>query len=110
MKRIGFIINPIAGMGGKVGLKGTDSREVLEEAIKRGSTPIADLKTINFLKHLIHASLHENIKFIIPNGKMGESIFRTFNKNHQQKINYETLLNYKISDETTGEDTIKLGI
>jgi len=37
--RIGFLVNPIAGMGGPVGLKGTDG--LAEEAIAMGARPRA---------------------------------------------------------------------
>jgi len=48
--RIGLLVNPIAGMGGRVGLKGTDG--VVEEAIRRGAEPVAAGRAADFLDAL----------------------------------------------------------
>ncbi len=50
MKRIGFLVNPIAGMGGRVGLKGTDG--VVDAAIARGAEPSAPAKAVETLRWL----------------------------------------------------------
>ena len=49
-RRIGFVINPIAGMGGRVGLKGTD--DVAEEARRRGASPVAPGRAAETLREL----------------------------------------------------------
>ena len=41
---IGFLINPVAGMGGAVGLKGTDGN--VEEARRRGASPLAENRAL----------------------------------------------------------------
>jgi len=47
VKRVGFVVNPIAGLGGRVGLKGTDG--VADEALAAGAEPVAGPRAIAFL-------------------------------------------------------------
>jgi len=68
--KIGFIVNPIAGMGGKVGLKGTDG--VLEKAVSLGAKQIAPKKTIEMLKGFFSIFLdNSKIKWYTCKGVMG---------------------------------------
>jgi predicted polyphosphate/ATP-dependent NAD kinase len=75
IKRVGFLVNPIAGMGGKVGLKGTDG--VLEEATKRGATPIAPQKAVESLLALKKEYERQiPLHWLCPSGPMGEEELR----------------------------------
>ncbi|MFB6282315.1 MAG: ATP-NAD kinase family protein [Halobacteria archaeon] len=46
-RNVGFVVNPIAGMGGRVGLKGTDGK--LDEALDKGAEPRATERAIQTL-------------------------------------------------------------
>ncbi len=70
--RLGLIVNPIAGMGGKVALKGTDGEQVLSEARRRGAEPEANAKAARALGPLLsHAG---NICVLTASGDMGQSL------------------------------------
>lgn len=51
-RTIGLIVNPIAGMGGRVGLKGTDGAAALEEARRRGALPASQERVMKALLRL----------------------------------------------------------
>jgi len=50
--RLGLIINPVAGLGGSVGLKGSDGIDTVHEALARGAEPKAGLRTLQALEPL----------------------------------------------------------
>ncbi|MFX0171467.1 MAG: ATP-NAD kinase family protein [Candidatus Hodarchaeota archaeon] len=104
MKTIGLIINPIAGMGGKVGLKGTDSPEILQEARNRGAQPIAGQRTISFLKKLIKYPEHKKLYFIIPQGDMGEKIIGNSNT-VSSTLFWQVITEIPIPKETNQKNT-----
>jgi len=47
---IGLIVNPVAGLGGAVGLKGTDG--VVQKALELGAVPRAEMRAVRMLRHL----------------------------------------------------------
>ncbi len=75
MKTMGFIINPIAGMGGAVGLKGTDGKEILNEAIKLGAKPVAPARAEAFLSEL--RQIGAIVKLVVGAGNLGEDEAKT---------------------------------
>ncbi|RLG65451.1 ATP-NAD kinase [archaeon] len=100
--KVGLIVNPIAGMGGSVGLKGTDGEEILREAIKRGAKPVAPKRTLRFLRRLKTLLESENLKlqlYTYPH-PMGEK--------EAIKAGFKPIVIGKLSSEkTTAEDTVR---
>ncbi|WP_135363496.1 ATP-NAD kinase family protein [Halosimplex halophilum] len=72
MRRIGVVVNPIAGMGGRVGLKGTDGK--VEEARERGAEPRAPERARAALDAL--AGTGASVEIYAYGGPMGEDAAR----------------------------------
>ena len=73
-KKLGLIVNPIAGMGGAVGLKGTDGEHTIQKALDLGATRIAGLKAVEALQAL--SSVHGQFSLLTYPFEMGEEASR----------------------------------
>ena len=95
IKTIGFIVNPIAGMGGAVGLKGTDGRAVLNKAINLGAKPTSSIRAQFFLSEL--EPFKKSIRLVVGAGSMGEYDARS--------CGFDCAIIGKRKKETTAQDT-----
>lgn len=87
MKKVGLIVNPYAGAGGRIGLKGSDNLKSLNPEIPS--------RVSRFLKNC-----PKDIYFITPQFRMGEIYFKNFHFNLE-------IIPIGNSEVTTSKDTIE---
>ncbi|MDS0293120.1 ATP-NAD kinase family protein [Halogeometricum luteum] len=92
--RIGVVVNPIAGMGGRVGLKGTDGK--VAEARARGADPRAPDRARRTFEALRESD--REVTVLAWGGEMGESAAREAGFDPE-------VLGGPEGDETTAGDT-----
>ena len=66
---IGLVINPFAGIGGAVALKGSDGEHTRQTALALGATPKANHRVTTALQQLQY--LANQIHFVTAAGSMG---------------------------------------
>jgi len=84
VKRVGFLINPTAGLGGAVGLKGTDNQA--EEARARGARPVATPRAeaaLHALEGYLKADCSIQALFLTASGEMGEDVLSAMGLAHR---------------------------
>lgn len=79
--KIGLIINPIAGIGGKVALKGSDGIIAVTEALSKGAVPEANIKAERAMKSLL--LYKENIIIYTVSGNMGGYLCQKLRLKHK---------------------------
>jgi predicted polyphosphate/ATP-dependent NAD kinase len=93
---VGLVVNPVAGMGGSVGLKGTDGT-MHQKALDLGAEPVTPKRTQDFLTHIRHK---DEIALLVAPGEMGEY--------HVRGIPVRFMVTGETGQRTTAEDTKRI--
>jgi len=94
-------------MGGSVGLKGTDGKEILQKAISLGAKPNAINRAKEFLTEL--RAIKNKIKFITCPGNMGELILKEMHFTYEN-IDDSIFNDVKELSDTSAEHTMKAAL
>lgn len=94
-KRLGLIVNPVAGLGGRVGLKGSDGADIQRKALALGAVPQSLNRAIQALERV---RAIEDLQVITYPGEMGADAARACGLE-------PTVIGSIEPGETTAEDT-----
>jgi predicted polyphosphate/ATP-dependent NAD kinase len=97
-KKLGLIVNPIAGIGGRVGLKGSDGLEIHRKAIALGAVPESHNRAMLAIKRL--KPLRDTFEIITYAGEMGADVANECNIN-------TTVIGSIKPGQTTAQDTMQ---
>lgn len=100
MKRIGFLINPVAGIGGQAGMKGSDDQTGRELALRKGYLKTAPKRARQCVETFLKTE-EAGYEILAPEGEMGGSLLR------QMGIPFRPLGELPSGQVTTREDTIR---
>ena len=100
VRKLGLIVNPIAGLGGAVGLKGTDGVSTYRKALELGAVPRAAPRAVEALRELGRLV---GLEVLTYPGSMGEDEAREAGLSH-------TVIGSVDSDDTSAEDTRRAAV
>lgn len=105
MKKIGFLINPVAGLGGQAGMKGSDSVERRRAASGFGYNRTAGERAYKCIEQIRG---EEDFRMIAPDGEMGGNILEMANISYEKFEEGREADGKEVVDEGTAgrEDTI----
>lgn len=75
--KLGLLVNPYAGIGGALALKGSDGVEIREKALSMGAEKKALDKTRLALEHIV--AIKDQVKLYVASGDMGETLAKDMN-------------------------------
>ncbi|MAK40131.1 MAG: hypothetical protein CL993_00195, partial [Euryarchaeota archaeon] len=96
MTRIGVLVNPDAGLGGKLGLKGSDGQA--EIARSMGAEDRSGPRMEKMLTYFTSIDRTQNIEWITSDGRMGSDWF-------PNKFNYKIEFHHQSKGKTSASDT-----
>jgi len=78
--KLGLLVNPYAGIGGALALKGSDGAEIREKALAMGAQKKALDKTRITLEHIV--SIKNQVQLYVAAGDMGETLVKEMGFNY----------------------------
>ncbi|HJX38407.1 MAG TPA: ATP-NAD kinase family protein, partial [Anaerolineae bacterium] len=97
-KRIGLIVNPLAGLGGRVGLKGSDGADIQRRALQLGAVAESARRALRAVEMLL--PLQENLNLLTYPAEMGADVVAAAGLE-------ATVLGSITPGRTTAQDTMK---